>query len=994
LNQGNEFFILVLNKELFTDLGSSIQGDVFTDDKLKALYATDASAYREIPSAVVIPRTKSDLIRIIRFARDHKTSLIPRTAGTSLAGQVVGPGIVVDVSKHMNQILELNEKERWVSVEPGVIRDDLNVYLRKYGLFFGPETSTANRAMIGGMVGNNSCGSNSVVYKSTREHLISLKMILADGEEVEFKELSLKEFQDKVSGAACTSNLEQNIYSTINDILTDEENQKEIRSEFPKPTVTRRNTGYAIDLLMHMEPFSDKGEKFNMCRLIAGSEGTLGFITEIKLDINPLPPEHNALICIHFDSLYESLEANLIALKYHPYASELIDHYILECTKENIAQRKNRFFIQGDPQALLIVEIAKDNPDDLDKTVKQLIAELKANNYGYHYPVLKGSDVGKIWSLRKAGLGLLSNIPGDAKPVPVVEDTAVDVNDLPAYIREFNDTLKKYDLYCVHYAHAGSGELHLRPIIDLKTANGQQLFKTVLDEVARLVKKYGGSLSGEHGDGRLRGEFIPFMIGKKNYALLEKIKFSWDPDNIFNPGKIVRTPSMNTFLRYEPDQETRKVITYFDFSKTQGILRATEMCNGSGDCRKTVLSGGTMCPSYMATRNEVDTTRARANILREYLTHSPKNNPFDHNEIKEVLDLCLSCKGCKSECPSNVDMARLKAEFLQNYYDSNGIPLRSWLIGHINRINAIGIHISGIYNFFVSDNIFSSIFKKIFGFALKRSFPRLSKGSLRQWIKKNPDSLLPLPGNKKGSVYLFVDEFTDYTDLDLGISTIRLLAHLGFEVKVISHPESGRAFLSKGMVKKAKKVAKQNIMAFSGLINPENPLVGIEPSAILSFRDEYPDLVSPELKVKALELSGNVCTIEEFLAQTMQAGIIGKEDFTSEKQDIYYHAHCHQKSLSSDEFTESILSIPENFEVHEIPSGCCGMAGSFGFEKEHFQLSMEVGELVLFPAIRKTNEKSIIAAAGTSCRHQIQDGTGRMALHPVEILWKAHINNE
>lgn len=983
-----------MNNKLLTELGASIQGEIFTDDKLKALYATDASAYREIPSAVAIPKDKSDLIKIVRFARQNKTSVIPRTAGTSLAGQVVGPGIVVDVSKHLNEILELNDKERWVRVEPGVIRDDLNVYLKEYGLFFGPETSTANRAMIGGMVGNNSCGSNSVIYQSTREHLISLKMILADGEEVEFKELSLSEFEDKVSGASCTSDLERNIYSTLKEILSTKENQKEIKSEFPKSSVTRRNTGYAIDLLMQSEPFDDKGGKFNMCKLIAGSEGTLGFITEIKLDIDPLPPKYNALVCIHFDSLYESLEANLIALKYNPYASELIDHYILECTKENIAQSKNRFFIQGDPEALLIVEIAKDNQDDLNQTVDQLIKELQANNYGYHYPVLKGSDAGKVWSLRKAGLGLLSNIPGDAKPVPVVEDTAVDVNDLPAYIREFNETLKKYDLTCVHYAHAGSGELHLRPIIDLKTSNGHKLFKTVLDEVARLVKKYGGSLSGEHGDGRLRGEFIPFMIGEKNYALLEKVKFSWDPDNIFNPGKIVRTPSMNTFLRYEPDKSTREVNTYFDFSKTKGILRAAEMCNGSGDCRKTVISGGTMCPSYMATKNESDTTRARANILREYLTHSTKSNPFDHPEIKEVLDLCLSCKGCKSECPSNVDMARLKAEFMQNYYDSNGIPLRSWLIGHINEINAIGIHLSGIYNFFVTSTIFSSAFKKVMSFAQKRSFPKLNKQSLRTWIKKNPDKLKSNQENSQGSLYLFVDEFTNYIDVDLGISTVLLFSRLGFKVKVVQHPESGRVFLSKGLVKKAKKLAEQNVKIFSSLIDNNNPLVGIEPSAILSFRDEYPDLVSDELKDKALEISRNVHTIEEFLASAIDEGKIKKEHFVSEKKDIFYHAHCHQKSLSSADFTERILSLPVNFKVHSIPSGCCGMAGSFGFEKEHYQLSMDIGELVLFPAIRKTNGRSIIAAAGTSCRQQIHDGTGRKALHPVEVLWEAHIKND
>jgi FAD/FMN-containing dehydrogenase/Fe-S oxidoreductase len=894
----------------------------------------------------------------------------------------------------MNQILEFNEKEQWVIVEPGVIRDDLNVYLKKYGLFFGPETSTANRAMIGGMVGNNSCGSNSVVYKSTREHILSLKMILSDGIEVEFKELSKKEFEDKVSGESCTSTIEHNVYKTIYDVLSDPQNQKEIKDHFPQPSVTRRNTGYAIDLLMQSEPFNGSKDKFNMCKLIAGSEGTLGIITEIKLDLDPLPPRHNALVCIHFDSLYESLEANLIALKYKPYASELIDHYILECTKENIAQRKNRFFIEGDPEALLIVEIAKDDPEDLNRTVTQFIEELKASKFGYHYPVLKGKDVGKIWTLRKAGLGLLSNIPGDAKPVPVVEDTAVDVNDLPAYIREFNDTLKKYNLYCVHYAHAGSGELHLRPIIDLKTSEGQQLFKTVLDEVAHLVKKYRGSLSGEHGDGRLRGEFIPFMIGEKNYALLEKIKFTWDPDNIFNPGKIVRTPSMNTYLRYQPDQKTREINTYFDFSKTQGILRAVEMCNGSGDCRKTILSGGTMCPSYMATKDEKDTTRARANILREFLTISKKENPFDHQEIKDVLDLCLSCKGCTSECPSNVDMARLKGEFLQNYYDANGIPLRAWLIGHINKINAIGIHFSSIYNFIIRNSFLSTLFKKITGFATQRSFPELYRHSLRSWIKKHPTQLLPSLEKNTGVVYLFVDEFTNYSDVELGISTILLLSNIGYEVRTIDHPESGRAFISKGMIKKAKKYAEKNVRIFSTIIDDDIPLIGIEPSAVLSFRDEYVDLVSDSLRTKAKDLAKNTFTIEEFLSNAYDEGKIQIKDFTIAEADVHIHGHCHQKSLSSETFTEKILDIPENYKTHKIPSGCCGMAGSFGFEKEHYDLSMNIGELVLFPTIRKTSSSAIIAASGTSCRHQILDGTGREALHPVEVLWRAHNHYE
>lgn len=980
--------------DTLNEFGKSLKGEFFTDDKLRTLYATDASAFREIPLAVAVPKDREDLLKIVAFARENNTSVIPRAAGTSLAGQVVGAGIVVDVSKYLNRILEFNAEEKWIIVEPGIIRDDLNRHLDGSDLFFGPETATASRAMIGGMVGNNSCGSNSIVYKSTRENLLSVKMILADGSEVEFRELTKKEYDDKVSGKTCMSKLEYDIYRTIHEILSDPENQKEIMEQYPLPTITRRNTGYAIDLLMKTQPFSTSREKFNMCKLIAGSEGTLGIITEVKLRLSPLPPRHNALICIHFDSIYESLEANLIALKFKPYASELIDHYILECTKENIAQRKNRFFIEGDPKALLIVEIAKEDPKVLDRTVDKLIRSLKDANYGYHYPVLKGSDIGKIWSLRKAGLGLLSNIPGDAKPVPVVEDTAVDVHDLPAYIREFNETLGKYGLYSVHYAHAGSGELHLRPIINLKTSEGQKLFRTVLEEVARLVKKYKGSLSGEHGDGRLRGEYIPFMIGEKNYALLEKIKFSWDPDNIFNPGKIVRTPPMNTSLRYQPDQNIREIKTYFNFSKTQGILRAAEMCNGSGDCRKTILTGGTMCPSYMATRDEKDTTRARANVLREYLTHSTKKNPFSHKEIKEVLDLCLSCKGCKSECPSNVDMARLKAEFLQNYHNAHGLPLRSWLIGHINKFNALGMFFPGLYNSFTQNTAAGRTFKKMTGFALERSFPTLHPYSLLSWIRKHPDRLVPTDERRQGEIFLFIDEFTNYTDVNLGIYTISLLSFLGYEIKVLPHSESGRAFLSKGMVRKARKHAMRNISTFQEAIGPESPLVGIEPSAILSFRDEYPDLVPEELRAKALRLSEHVFTVEEFLARAFDEGRILPIDFTSERKEIFFHGHCHQKSLSSESFTEKILSIPQNYKVHRIPSGCCGMAGSFGFEQEHYDLSMAIGELVLFPSIRKISPESILAAAGTSCRHQIIDGTGRKALHPVEILWKAVMPHE
>ncbi|MFM1794676.1 MAG: hypothetical protein RL642_1061, partial [Bacteroidota bacterium] len=719
-------------KEKLKAFAKTLEGELFFDKTMRTLYATDASAYRELPLAVAIPKTEKDIERLIQFALVEKTSLIPRTAGTSLAGQVVGNGIVVDVSKHFTSILELNKEEGWVRVQPGVIRDELNLFLKPHGLFFGPETSTANRAMIGGMVGNNSCGSNSVVYRSTREHLLEVKAILSDGSKAIFHALSLDEFHEKCE----MDNLEGKIYKTVRSLLGNYDCQQEIRKEFPKKTVERRNTGYAVDLLIDMAPFQAGGPDFNFCSLIAGSEGTLAFITEIKLNVVPAPPKETGLLCVHFNTIDESLRANLIGLKYKPSASELIDHYVLECTKGNIEQSKNRFFVQGDPGAILVIEFVRETREAIQALANQVEAEMRAANLGYHFPLLFGADSKKIWSLRKAGLGLLSNLPGDEKAVPVIEDTAVDVEDLPAYIREFNEILQKHGLYSVHYAHAGSGELHLRPIINLKTQEGNQLFRTIAEEVATLVKKYKGSLSGEHGDGRLRGEFIKQMVGEKNYQLLKEIKNAWDPQHIFNPNKIVDTPPMDTMLRYVPGQFTPEFKTIFRFHQ-QNILQHAEQCNGSGDCRKTHLSGGTMCPSYMATRNEKDTTRARANILREFLTHSDKQNRYDHKEIYEVMSLCLSCKACKSECPSNVDMAKLKAEFLQHYYDANGIPFRSRLIANFTATAKLGSIAPGLYNWAMDNKWIGAAIKKASGFAVARSMPHLSKQTLRSWYGKH-----------------------------------------------------------------------------------------------------------------------------------------------------------------------------------------------------------------------------------------------------------------
>lgn len=969
-----------MNREL-KQLSRKLQGALFDDTAMRTLYATDASAYREMPLAVAIPASEEDIRQLIRFAAENNTSLIPRTAGTSLAGQVVGNGIVVDVSKHFTSIIELNEKERWVRVQPGVVRDELNLFLKPYGLLFGPETSTANRAMIGGMVGNNSCGSNSVIYRSTREHLLEVKAILSDGSEAVFSELTIDEFHAKCE----TGGLEGNIYRHTRRLLSDYGTQQEIRKEFPKKSVERRNTGYAVDILVDSAPFTAGGDDFNFCSLIAGSEGTLAFITEIKLNLVPLPPKETGLLCVHFHSVDESLRANLIALKYRPSASELIDHFILECTKENREQSKNRFFVKGEPGAILVIEFARNSREEVLSITQQVEAEMRAAGLGYHFPVLFGEDTKKIWTLRKAGLGLLSNLPGNEKAVPVIEDTAVAVRDLPAYIRDFNDILKKHGLYSVHYAHAGSGELHLRPIIDLKTEEGNRLFRTIAEEVATLVKRYRGSLSGEHGDGRLRGEFIRQMVGEKNYMLLKEIKQLWDPANIFNPNKIVDTPPMNSMLRYEPGQQTPPFQTVFRFYR-QDILQHAEQCNGSGDCRKTHLSGGTMCPSYMATRNEKDTTRARANILREFLTHSTKQNRFDHKEIYEVMDLCLSCKACKSECPSNVDMAKLKAEFLQQYYDANGIPFRAKLIAGFSSSAKMGSRMPLLYNFLTGNVLTGSLVKAVTGFSQKRSLPRLSRTTLMNWYRKHKTERDITTGRK---VYLFCDEFTNYTDAHIGITAILLLEQLGYTVEIPEHRESGRTWLSKGLLRKAQSIANENIALLSPLVSGQTPLIGIEPSAILSFRDEYPDLATEENLAAAKWLAENTFLVDEFIVSEMDKGYITREQFTTAARQVKLHGHCQQKAVGSLAASVKMLSFPENYTVQTIPSGCCGMAGSFGYEKEHYSVSMQIGELVLFPAVRKQPDDTLIAAPGTSCRHQIYDGTRRKALHPVEILYQA-----
>ncbi len=970
----------------FTLLKESLDGDIFTDNIYRLIHATDASSYRELPVAVCRPRGESDIVKVVRFAADNGLSVIARGAGTSLAGQVVGNGIVLDVSKYMNGILELNSSEKWVKVQPGVVLDELNQYLSPRGLFFAPETSTSNRCMIGGMLGNNSCGAHSLIYGSTREHTLEVKTVLSDGSTATFGYVTKEQFMDKCSG----EKLENKIYRHIFETLSSPEIRKEIKDEYPDPAVTRRNTGYAVDLLMDSAPFENGGEAFNFCRMIAGSEGTLALATEIKLNLVPLPPAEKAVICVHFKTKKEALRANLIALEFKPGAVEMMDHIILRLTKDNIEQQKNRFFVEGDPAAILIIEFARETREEINRIAREMEKRMRKAGYGYHFPVIFGENIQKVWNLRKAGLGVLAGMKGDAKSVSLIEDTSVSVQVLPEYIEEIQALLDGYGKDVVYHAHVGSGELHLRPVLNLKDPADVELFYKIGKDVARIVKKYRGSLSGEHGDGRLRAEFIPVVLGEKNYNLLREIKRVWDPANVLNPGKITDTPKMNTSLRYVPGRPVREIDTWFDFSAWGGILRFTEQCNGSGDCRKSELIGGTMCPSFMASRDEHTTTRARANLLREFLTNSEKSNPFDHKELYEILDLCLSCKGCKSECPSNVDMAKLKAEFLQHWYDANGIPLRARIVANISHINRIGSIFPRLFNILSSSRFASKLVKRMAGFAPERSIPALHPVTLRSWARRNLRKLND-ENSKNGKVILFVDEFSQYNDTVTGIKTIRLLTRLGYEVELVRHEESGRTYISKGFLRKAREIARRNIDLFDRIISKGIPVTGIEPSALLTFRDEYPDLAGEAMLPAARRVAGSVLMIDEFISREIDAGRITSEKFTRESKNILLHGHCQQKAVASTAPTIKMLSLPENFNVREIKSGCCGMAGSFGYEKEHYDLSMKVGELVLFPEVRNAPRETGIAAPGTSCRHHIRDGTGKNAVHPVELLYDALI---
>ena len=963
-----------------------MDGEISAEFGIRRVYSTDASIYQQLPAAVAFPMSDKDIRLLIRFASECGTNLIPRAAGTSLAGQVVGNGVVVDVSKNMNNILEINREESWVKLQPGVVRDDLNHELAEHGLFFAPETSTSNRATIGGMLGNNSCGANSIVYGSTRDHVIEVSGFLSDGSHVTFGPTSRDRFTQLCNEDS--GDLESSIYCHLDRELNSEAMGNAIRNNFPKPSIRRRNTGYAVDALLDSEPFGGS-HVFNLAKLIAGSEGTLFFATEIKLNCLLLQETNRAVVCAHFESVVHAVQATQIAMQFEPTKCELIDKYVIEGARRNLGQAANLSFIVGAPEAVMLIEFSNQDGHLLDRQIANAIGALQKVGLGCEFPVVREPESKRVWQLRKAGLGVVSNCTGPKKPVTVIEDTAVDLSDLPGFVSEIDTLLAEmYHLSCVHYGHIGAGELHLRPNLDLNDDHDVKLLRALSVDVAKIVKKYRGSLSGEHGDGRLRSEHLELMIGKTCFDLLCRVKQTWDPNGIFNPGKITAAVRLDEDLKSPSSQNLLPIYPNEMFSfKEGGLSAAAGSCSGSGECRKSKLHGGTMCPSFMATRNEYDSTRARANMLRQVLQEAAEFSLIDEvglEQAKDVLEMCLSCKGCKIECPSSVDMAKIKAEFSHQYYQRKRRPFVQRWLANFGKWATRTARFAPAINWALVNFVTGRLIKRLLGVHKRRSLPRLAAQSLRDWFEKRTPT--PRSRPKMKTVFLFCDEFTNHIDVEIGKAAIELLERLGYEVEIPQHVESGRSAISVGMLEKAESFAEQNVEWLADLVSSEKPLIGIEPSAILTIRDEYVDLVSPEFQEPSRRLSANTFTIDEFLAEEIAIGNITRDQFVADSnQKVLLHLHCHQKALSQVSCTQTVLEFA-GLNVELIPSGCCGMAGFFGYQADKYELSIQIGELVLFPVIRGAKNNATIAATGTSCRHQILDGTSRRAKHHVEIL--------
>ncbi|WOD43888.1 FAD-binding and (Fe-S)-binding domain-containing protein [Hwangdonia lutea] len=949
-------------EQIFQHLKSKIKGEVLTDAASLGMYSTDASIYQIKPIAIVLPKDADDVGIAINTAYANNMAILPRGAGTSLAGQTVGESMILDFSKYMNAIIKINETEKWVRVQPGMARDDLNAVLAPLGLHFAPDPATSSRANVGGMVGNNSSGTKSVLFGKTVDHILEAHVILAEGTLLNLKNYSPEEYQKKAS----QNNREGEIYKTFKDLVL--KNKEEIKARFPK--VMRRVGGYNLDEFVYTDDW-------NLSKLICGSEGTLATTVELKLNLVDLP-KHKSVCVVHFAELLEAISAVESMLKFNPSAVEILDKTVVGLSRENLLTKHHCHFIEGHPAAILIVEFYGDTEADVLHRPQKMIAHLKENNFGYAYPLFpEGKSYDDVWVVRKKGLGLMLGLKGNKKPLPFIEDAGIPSESLPEYIDEVLKVCEKYGTKAAMYAHASVGVIHVRPILDLRLAEDIERLKNITEDTFQLVMKYKGSWSGEHGDGLVRSAYNKRFFGDTLYNAFIDIKKLMDPKNLMNPGKIIEAQTIEHNLRYGVDYKDETVKTEYNYKTEEGFEAAVHMCSGVGECRKVL--GGTMCPSFKATRDEEHSTRGRANALRLAMSNQLGANALSGKRLHEVMDLCLSCKACKSECPSNVDMAKMKSDVLQMYYDQNGISFRDKLIRDSSKAaSKISGATSGLVNTIQKSSIFKYILEKTAGFDKRRTLPNFAKEPFYKWFEKN--AFKTNKGSKK--VVLFADTYLNYHEPQIGISALELLNSCGYEVVLANVGCCQRPKISHGFLRDAKKEGAKTIEGLKPFLDQGLKVVVCEPSCASALNDDLPDLISSQ--ETAEQLKNGVMMIDVFLSDEYNNGRLDV-DFEPVSEHVAIHGHCHQKALYGTNAMKSLLKNSKK-EVSEIPSGCCGMAGSFGYEKEHYDLSKKIGNEILFPAVNKLKKDSELVACGFSCRHQIEHFTEAKPKHFVEVI--------
>lgn len=944
------------------ELEKSVKGDVLRDDYSLGMYSTDASFYQIRPLAVVLPLDELDVKAAVKIANAYKLKILPRGGGTSLAGQTVGEAIVIDFSKYMNRILEFNEKERWVRVQPGLVRDELNEEMAKYKLHFAPDPATSSRANVGGMVGNNSSGTKSILYGKTVDHVLEAKVLLADGTELLLKELSPEEYSKK----AGQPDREGQIYSEFKKII--DNNKEEIKQRFPK--VMRRVGGYNLDEFVYTD-------RWNLSKLITGSEGTLAISLELKVNLEPLP-KYKCVVVVHFAELLEAISAVEPMLPFKPSAVEIIDRTVLRLSAENLTTKHLCYVIQDDPAAILIVEFYGDTNESVVERSTQMIETLKRQKLGYAYPVFPdGKAFDDVWALRRKGLGLMMGIKSEKKALSFIEDSAIPIPVLPEYIDQVLNICKKHNTEVSMYAHASVGVIHVQPLLDLRDPEDIENLKKITDETFDLVVKYGGSWSGEHGDGLVRSAYNERFFGKNLYEELRNVKKLFDPENLMNPGKIVDAQTIEHNLRYGAAYKDQGVNGTFHYRNENSFRESVHMCTGVGECRK--ILGGTMCPSFKATRDEEHSTRGRANALRLAMSGQLDKSGMASERLHDVMDLCLSCKACKSECPSNVDMAKMKSDVQQMYYDAHGTTLRDKLIRDSSKAASFfSGALSSIVNFLQRTKIFKTFMEKFAGFDQRRTLPTYAAEPFYKWFQKNGSKV----SDKSKRVVLFADTYLNFHEPNVGISAVELLNSCGYEVVLANVGCCQRPKISHGFLKQAKEEGTKTATALLNYLNDGLKVVVCEPSCASALNDDLPDLVDDEKL--ALKLKEGVMMIDVFLEKEIQEGNINKS-FESIAGDILIHGHCHQKALYGTTSMKTIFQKTTK-SSGEIPSGCCGMAGSFGYESEHYSISEKIGSQILFPAVKSMKQGTTLVANGFSCRHQIEHFTGVKPKHWVEVI--------